>query len=50
MKWRLSGALLAMILLEAGYYAYLHTEIHVTERCHTGAAGDVTCPPPYKPH
>jgi hypothetical protein len=49
MNWRLSGVL-AMIFLGVGYYAYLHTEIRATEGCHTGAAGDVACPKPYKPH
>jgi hypothetical protein len=50
MNWRLYGALLAMILLGAGYFAYRYTEIHLTEGCHRGLAGDVACPPPYKLH
>jgi hypothetical protein len=44
MNWRLFGALLAMILLAAGYYAYLDTDIRVTEGCRRNAAGDVACP------
>jgi hypothetical protein len=43
MNWRLFGALLAMILLAAGYYAYLHTDIRVPEGCRRNAVGDVAC-------
>jgi hypothetical protein len=43
MNWRLFGALLTMILLAAGYHAYLYTDIHVTEGCRRNAVGDVAC-------